>query len=100
MTISPGAEAIGSSIAEQRALDLLARRGRLDDHARVVASGSLDRAVELLLARALVMPTLEPRRAGFTQTGRPKPEAIAFQSCLTGPAIVDLRNPVPGEQVA
>jgi len=26
------------------------------------------------------MPTLEPRRAGFTQTGWPNPEAIALQS--------------------
>src|SRR5512132_2174033 len=37
-------------VAEQRALDLFARRGRLHDHARVVPARFLDRPVELLLA--------------------------------------------------
>ena len=59
-------------VAEHRALDLAAAGRGLDDHPRVVAQRQLDRLVELRPGRStLVMPTLEPSREGFTQSGRP-----------------------------
>ena len=70
MTISPGGEASRVGVAEQRALDLLAGRRCLDDHLWVVAPGVLDCALSSSSGAApCAIPTLEPSRAGFTQTG-------------------------------
>ena len=59
-------------VAEQRALDLAALGGGLDDHARVVVLGQLDRRVELAPGSLdAADATLEPGREGFTQSGAP-----------------------------
>ena len=44
-------------------------------------AGGLLHGPRRLLPRGRRIPTLEPSRAGFTQTGWSNPEAIAFQSC-------------------
>ena len=58
------------AVAEHADLDLDSRLELLDEHLVVVAPGERHRLLELLVGlRAFEIPTDEPSRAGFTNTG-------------------------------
>ena len=57
------------AVAEHPALDLDAVDELLDQHLVVVPARERDRGASSLVVRTFEMPTEEPRRAGFTNTG-------------------------------
>ena len=71
--ISPGTDASGSSLPSTAHFDLArVRHRRLDDDLAIELRGELDRRVAARSACfAFEMPTLEPRLAGLTNTGKP-----------------------------